>query len=68
MSDNIEPDLPENNASALSHLAFCVLLALGIARQNGMAGTPYAENLFLIGWPATAKKQKRFPKDLVMVA
>ncbi|MBX9489755.1 hypothetical protein J8Z82_20035 [Yersinia enterocolitica] len=48
MLDNIEPDSPENTTSALSHLAFCALVALGIARQDGMAGTPYAENLFLI--------------------
>ncbi|MBO1551351.1 DUF2913 family protein [Yersinia pseudotuberculosis] len=64
MSDNIEPDSPENTTSALSHLAFCALLALGIARQDGMAGTPYAENLFLIRWLATAQKQKRFPKSV----
>nr|CAQ76578.1 hypothetical protein pGDT4_0067 [Yersinia pseudotuberculosis] len=29
-----------------------------------MAGTPYAENLFLIRWLATAQKQKRFPKSV----
>ncbi len=64
MLDNIEPDSPENTTSALSHLAFCALVALGIARQDGMAGTPYAENLFLIRWLATAQKQKRFPKSV----
>jgi len=40
----------ENTTSALSHLAFCALAALGLARQDGVAGTPYAENLFLIRW------------------
>ncbi|HDL6964615.1 TPA: DUF2913 family protein [Yersinia enterocolitica] len=66
MSDNIEPDLLENTTSALSHLAFCALVALGIARQDGMTGTPYAENLFLIRWLATAQKQKRFPKSIAI--
>jgi hypothetical protein len=47
---------PENTTSALSHLAFCALAALGLARQDGIAGTPYAENLFLIRWLATAQK------------
>ncbi|MFW5393212.1 DUF2913 family protein [Yersinia sp. 2544 StPb PI] len=66
MLNNIETDSPEDTTSALSHLAFCALLALGIARQDGMAGTPYAENLFLIRWLATAHKQKRFPKSVAI--
>ncbi|MGL5385298.1 MAG: DUF2913 family protein [Serratia sp. (in: enterobacteria)] len=56
----------ENTTSALSHLAFCALTALGLARQDGIAGTPYAENLFLIRWLATAQKQKRFPKSVAV--
>jgi Protein of unknown function (DUF2913) len=66
LSDNIEPDLPENTTSALSHLAFCALVAPGMARQDGTAGTPWAENLFLIRWLATAQKQKRFPKSVAI--
>lgn len=66
MLDNIEPDSPENTTSALSHLAFCALVALGLARQDGVAGTPYAENLFLIRWLATAQKQKRFSKSIAI--
>ncbi|WP_252189171.1 DUF2913 family protein, partial [Serratia marcescens] len=50
----------------LSHLAFCALVALGLARQDGIAGTPYAENLFLIRWLATAQKQKRFPRSVAI--
>lgn len=53
----------ENTTSALSHLAFCALAALGLARQDGAVSTPYAENLFLIRWLATAQKQKRFSKS-----
>lgn len=66
MLDNIEPDSPENTTLALSHLAFCALVALAIARQDGMARTPYADNLFLIRWLATAQKQKRFPKSVAI--
>jgi hypothetical protein len=46
----------------LSNLAFCALVALSIARQDGVARTPLAEHLFLVRWLATAQKQKRFPK------
>lgn len=53
---------PQIILTALSHLAFCALVALGIARKDGIALTPLAENLFLIRWLATAQKQKRFPK------
>ncbi|MBH3134763.1 DUF2913 family protein [Serratia marcescens] len=53
---------PEITLSALSHLAFCALVGLGIARQEGVASTPLTEHLFLVRWLATAQKQKRFPK------
>ncbi|WP_337048137.1 DUF2913 family protein [Serratia liquefaciens] len=66
MLDKTESVTTENTTSALSHLAFCALAALGMARQDGMAGTPYAENLFLIRWLATAQKQKRFPKSVAV--
>ncbi|CNI78767.1 Protein of uncharacterised function (DUF2913) [Yersinia frederiksenii] len=66
MSDKIASVTPENTTSALSHLAFCALAALGLARQDGAAGTPYAENLFLIRWLATPQKQRRFPKSVAI--
>ncbi|RYM60788.1 hypothetical protein BSQ98_19170, partial [Serratia liquefaciens] len=47
MSDKTASVPPENTNSVLSHLAFCALAALGLARQDGIAGTPYTENLFL---------------------
>jgi Protein of unknown function (DUF2913) len=61
-----EPVSPENTTSGLSHLAFCALVALGLARQEGQVSTPYAENLFLIRWLATAQKQKRFSKSVAI--
>ncbi|PKB91374.1 hypothetical protein A8A01_01250 [Ewingella americana] len=66
MSDKTGSFTPENTTSALSHLAFCALAALGLARQDGIAGTSYAENLFLIRWLATAQKQKRFSKSVAI--
>lgn len=53
---------PNTTWSALSNLAFCALVALGIARRHGIAETPLAEHLFLVRWLAMAQKQKRFPK------
>ncbi|WP_052130753.1 DUF2913 family protein [Erwinia typographi] len=64
MSDKTGSVTTENTTSALSHLAFCALAALALARQEGVAGTPVADNLFLIRWLATAQKQKRFPKSV----
>ncbi|WP_279571127.1 hypothetical protein [Serratia ureilytica] len=37
MTDKTASVPPENTTSALSHLAFCVLAALGLARQDGTA-------------------------------
>lgn len=57
---------PQDTTSALSHLAFCALVALALERQTGGASTLYAENLFLIRWLATAQKQKRFPRSVAI--
>jgi putative hemolysin len=46
------------------HLAWCALVALGIARQEGAVAAPAQENLFLIRWLATALKQRRFSRDV----
>ena len=42
------------------HLAWCALVALALARQNGDVLSPAQENLFLTRWLATALKQRRF--------
>ncbi|EBI8775588.1 DUF2913 family protein, partial [Salmonella enterica] len=39
------------------HLAWCALVALALARQDGGARSPAQENLFLTRWLATALKQ-----------
>ncbi|WP_372242319.1 MULTISPECIES: DUF2913 family protein [Serratia] len=66
MLDKTKSVTTDNTTAALSHLAFCALAALGLARLDGIAGTPYAENLFLIRWLATAQKQKRFPRSVAV--
>ncbi|EBX6688887.1 hypothetical protein DS275_21705 [Salmonella enterica subsp. salamae serovar Sofia] len=46
------------------HLAWCALVALALARQNGDTLSPAQENLFLTRWLATALKQRRFSRDV----
>ncbi|HGM6668211.1 TPA: DUF2913 family protein [Serratia marcescens] len=46
------------------HLAWCALVALSLARQNGDVLSPAQENLFLTRWLATALKQRRFSRDV----
>ncbi|HCR1910591.1 TPA: DUF2913 family protein [Enterobacter kobei] len=46
------------------HLAWCALVALALARQNGDVLSPAQENLFLTRWLATALKQRRFSRDV----
>ena len=46
------------------HLAWCALVALGMARRDGTVTSPAQENLFLTRWLATALKQRRFPRDV----
>lgn len=40
------------------HLAWCALVALALARQDGGVISPAQENLFLTRWLATALKQR----------
>ena len=46
------------------HLAWCALVAVALARQEGGVLSPAQENLFLIRWLATALKQRRFPREI----
>ncbi|EBD1136384.1 DUF2913 family protein [Salmonella enterica] len=46
------------------HLAWCALVALALARQDGGVRSPAQENLFLTRWLATALKQRRFSRDV----
>lgn len=46
------------------HMAWCALIALRLAKQDGQALTESQENLFLTRWLATALKQHRFPREV----
>lgn len=48
----------------VSHLAWCGLIALHIARRDGLATSPAQDNLFLTRWLATAERQRRFGREL----
>lgn len=45
-------------------LAWSALVALALARQDGIVQSASQENLFLTRWLATALKQRRFPRSV----
>ncbi|STA76169.1 Protein of uncharacterised function (DUF2913) [Citrobacter freundii] len=47
-----------------AHLAWCALIALHLARQDGLVQSELQEDLFLIRWLAAAERQRRFPRDV----
>jgi hypothetical protein len=52
------------NRDKTAHLAWCALVALQLARQDGLISSESQENLFITRWFALAKKQRRFSRDL----
>lgn len=48
----------------VDHLAWCGLMALSIARRDGVVSSPAQENLFLCRWLATAEKKRLFRREL----
>lgn len=55
---------PEQTLTALAHFAWCALVALRTAQQDGQAISPLAAHAFLLRWLAVAQKQKRFPRTV----
>lgn len=51
-------------ADDLAHLAWCLLVALRLAQQDGRAVTALQQHLFIMQWLATAQKRKLFPKSV----
>ncbi|HEC8924934.1 TPA: DUF2913 family protein [Salmonella enterica subsp. enterica serovar Stanley] len=51
-------------ADDLAHLAWCLLVALRLAQQEGRAVTALQQHLFIMKWLATAQKRKLFPKSV----
>jgi hypothetical protein len=46
-----------------AHLAWCALIALLTARNDGLVISESQENIFIMRWFSKAKRQRRFPKD-----
>ncbi|EME7695696.1 DUF2913 family protein [Salmonella enterica] len=51
-------------AARSGHLAWCALIALHLARQDGHIHSESQENLFLVRWLAGAEKQRRFSREV----
>ena len=61
-TDNTLP--PEQTVSDLAHLAWCALMALHLAQQEGQAQSSLTAHAFLLRWLAGAQKQRRFPRSV----
>ncbi|HFD2059640.1 TPA: DUF2913 family protein [Serratia marcescens] len=48
----------------LAHLAWCILVAVGFARQEGKALSSLQTHMFIMQWLLTAQKRKLFPRTL----
>ncbi|MGC6031372.1 DUF2913 family protein [Enterobacter kobei] len=55
---------PEESLADLAHLAWCALVGLHLAQQDGQALSPLTVHTFLVRWLADAQKQRRFPRSV----
>lgn len=55
---------PEQIVSGLAHFAWCALVALRTAQQDGHALSPLSTHAFLLRWLTVAYKQKRFTRAI----
>ncbi|MBD8108708.1 DUF2913 family protein [Erwinia persicina] len=55
---------PEYTVEELAHFAWCALVALRTAQQDGQALSPLSTHTFLLRWLTVAYKQKRFPRAI----
>ncbi|HDR2681777.1 TPA: DUF2913 family protein [Enterobacter mori] len=49
---------------SLAHFAWCALVALRTAQQDGQALSPLRMHAFLLRWLTVAYNQKRFPRAI----
>lgn len=56
--------LPKRPTEDLAHLAWCILVAVGLARQEGRALSALQTHMFIMQWLLTAQKRKLFPRTL----
>ncbi|MFZ5179065.1 DUF2913 family protein [Enterobacter kobei] len=55
---------PEESLADLAHFAWCALVGLRLAQQDGQARSPLAIHTFLVRWLADVQKQRRFPRSV----
>lgn len=55
---------PEQTVTVLAHFAWCALVALRTAQQDGQALSPLSMHAFLLRWLTVAYKQKRFSRAI----
>lgn len=55
---------PEESMADLAHFAWCALVALRLAQQDGQALSPLTVHTFLVRWLADAQKQRRFSRSV----
>lgn len=55
---------PEESMADLAHFAWCALVGLRLAQQDGQALSPLTIHTFLVRWLADAQKQRRFPRSV----
>ncbi|EGC7113074.1 DUF2913 family protein [Salmonella enterica] len=48
----------------LAHLAWCIIVAVKLARKEGKSLTPLQTHMFIMRWLSSAQKRKVFPKSL----
>ncbi|HCC3327723.1 TPA: DUF2913 family protein [Salmonella enterica] len=56
--------LPKRPTEELAHLAWCILVAVGLARLEGRALSALQTHMFIMQWLLTAQKRKLFPRTL----
>ncbi|MGJ3448455.1 DUF2913 family protein [Enterobacter sp. PTB] len=56
--------LPKHPTEELAHLAWCILVAVGLARLEGKALSGLQMHMFIMQWLLTAQKRKLFPRTL----
>ncbi|WP_149330570.1 MULTISPECIES: DUF2913 family protein [Citrobacter] len=55
---------PDESMADLAHFAWCALVSLRLAQQDGQAVSPLTIHTFLVRWLGTAQKQRRFPRSV----
>lgn len=64
MKKNQDTLSPEQTVAELAHFAWCALVALRTAQQDGKARVPLNIHTFLLRWLTVAHKQKRFSRAI----